>query len=165
MAPRFCLDSTCLNNFPSVPSNISAKCGKNLPSGLGERGDDQCWYRWRMPENWPIEVAQVEHVLRWAYNKYTNVLQKKWEIMKRRALCKDWFYYVQATILYTDFYNQSNSADIFFLFWQQDQPGIFIYSRTSMALILLGPWKSVRAMGSSSQWRLIMAPGRGSKYR
>ena len=35
-----------------------------------------------------------------------------------------------------------------------------IYSRTSMARTPLGPWKSVRAMGSSSQWRLIMAPGR-----
>ena len=35
-----------------------------------------------------------------------------------------------------------------------------IYSRTSMARTLLGPWKIVRAMGSSSQWRLVMAPGR-----
>ena len=35
-----------------------------------------------------------------------------------------------------------------------------IYSRTSMARTPLGPWKSIRAMGSSSQWRLIMAPGR-----
>ena len=35
-----------------------------------------------------------------------------------------------------------------------------IYSRTSMARTPLGPWKIVRAMGSSSQWRLIMAPGR-----
>ena len=34
------------------------------------------------------------------------------------------------------------------------------YSRTSMARTPLGPWKSVLAMGSSSQWRLIMAPGR-----
>ena len=34
------------------------------------------------------------------------------------------------------------------------------YSRTSMARTPLRPWKIVRAMGSSSQWRLIMAPGR-----
>ena len=34
------------------------------------------------------------------------------------------------------------------------------YSGTSMAQTPLGAWKIVRAMGTSSQWRLIMAPGR-----
>ena len=33
------------------------------------------------------------------------------------------------------------------------------YSRTSMAQTSLGPWKSVRAMVSSSQRRLIMVRG------
>ena len=36
---------------------------------------------------------------------------------------------------------------------------ISLYSRTSIARTPLGPCKSVRAMSSSSQWRLIMAPG------
>ena len=34
-----------------------------------------------------------------------------------------------------------------------------IYSQTSMAQTPLGLWKFVRAMGSSSHGRLIMAPG------
>ena len=34
------------------------------------------------------------------------------------------------------------------------------YSRTPAARTPFGQWKSVRGMGSLSQWRLIMAPGR-----
>ena len=37
-----------------------------------------------------------------------------------------------------------------------------LYSRTSLARTPLGPWKIVRAKGSSSQWRLIMAPGQAA---
>ena len=33
------------------------------------------------------------------------------------------------------------------------------YSRTSMARISLGPWKTFRDMGSSSHWGLTMVPG------
>ena len=36
----------------------------------------------------------------------------------------------------------------------------FKVSQTSMARTSLEPWKFVREMGSSSQWDLIMAPGR-----
>ena len=44
--------------------------------------------------------------------------------------------------------------------WESEPRESPNYSRTSMARTPLGPWKIVRATGSSSQWRLIMAPGR-----